>query len=525
MSNTKHSQIDWTTFTATLLAILLACIPILTMQETAAEAISLAFDFITTNLGFVYIWFACGAVIFLAWLAFGRFGQVRLGDEDTEPEFKTRSWVGMLFCAGVGAGMLYWAVIEWGYYIDAPPFGLEARSTAAVEWAASYGIFHWGITGWCFFCLPTLAIAYPYYVRKIPYLRLSTACHSFLGPEGVNSKRARLIDFFYMLNLIGGSGTSLGLSTPMIAANLAELFNVPQTFVLEVAVVFICIAIFATSSFLGLQNGFKKLADLNMLIALALLFFVLAVGPTLFILKTGTNSIGLVLQNFIRMNTWTDPASNSRFVESWTIFYWAWWVAYGPFVGIFVTRISRGRTIRQVVLGMITFGSLGAALFFMVFGNYALFLELNNILPVTQIMKEVGEAAAITQVMVSLPMGKLALAAFCLVSIIFLATTYDSASFTLASVATRELKAGDNPARWNRVFWAFALGVLPVTLMFIDGGLKVILSATIVVSIPLLVVGVLMSVCLYRSLSEDHDEKRASIPEPSTDALPDTVTA
>jgi len=406
----------------------------------------------------------------------------------------------------VGAGLLYWAVIEWGYYINTPPYGLEPRSNDAIEWAASYGLFHWGISGWAFFCMPTLAIAYPYYVRKVPYLRLSTACISYL-PNGVNSKRGRFIDFLYMLNLIGGTGTSLGLSSPMIAASFAELLGLEHNFILEVMVVIFCIAIFGTSAYLGLQKGFKKLADLNMIVAMALLFFVLAVGPTLFILKMGTNSIGLVLQNFIHMNTWTDPVGNSGFVENWTIFYWAWWIAYGPFVGIFVTRISRGRTIRQVIGGMITFGSLGAALFFIVFGNYAMHLELTGILKVTEVMKEVGEAAAITQVFTTLPFGQVALAAFALVAVIFLATTYDSASFTLASVATARLEAGENPARWNRVFWACALGVLPITLMFIDGGLKVILSTTIVVSLPLLFVGILMCFSLVKMLREDFDRQ------------------
>jgi BCCT family betaine/carnitine transporter len=398
--------------------------------------------------------------------------------------------------------LLYWAVIEWGYYIDKPPYGLEPRSTAAIEWAASYGIFHWGMTGWAIFCVPTLAIAYPYYVRRIPFLRLSTACSAYL-PHGVASRRGRFIDFFYMINLIGGTGTSLGLSTPMIAANAAELFGLEHDFALEVAVVLICIAIFGTSAFFGLKRGFKRLADATMIFAFVLLFFVLAVGPTMFILKMGTNSIGLVLQNFIRMNTWTDPVANSGFVENWTIFYWAWWMAYGPFVGIFVTRISRGRTIRGVILGMLTFGSIGAALFYVVLGNYAMYLDLNGVLDVSHLMASGREPEAITRVVTSLPLGKLALAVFGAVATLLLATTYDSASFTLASVSTMRLEAGRNPARWNCVFWACCLGILPVTLMFIEGGIKVVLSATIVFSLPLIGIGVLMCMSLVKMLRED----------------------
>ncbi|MDH5500590.1 MAG: BCCT family transporter [Gammaproteobacteria bacterium] len=498
-----EKKIDRTMFAATVATILLLCVPVALAPVRSADLITQAYAAITGRFGILYLLYGIGTLGFLLYLAFGRFGKVVLGGRDDHIEFPTHSWVAMLFCAGVGAGLLYWAVIEWGYYIDAPPFGLEPRSAEAIEWSASYGLYHWGLTAWALYCLPTLAIAYPYYVRKIPYLRLSTACNELL-PNGVNSRRGRLIDFLYMLNLIGGTGTSLGLSTPMIAASFARMTGMSHDFLLEVSVVVFCIAIFGTSAWLGLQKGFRRLADINMIVALALLFFVLAVGPTLFILKTGLNSIGLVLQNFVRLSSWTDPVGNSGFVESWTVFYWAWWIAYGPFVGIFVTRISRGRTIRQVIGGMLTFGSLGAAMFFIVLGNYALHLELSGLLPVTSLMKEPGEAAAIAEVFMTLPLGYLALAAFFVVAVVFLATTYDSASYTLASVSTARLEAGENPLRWNRVFWACALGVLPITLMFVDGGLKVVLSATIVVSLPLLLVGVLMAMSLIRSLRADH---------------------
>jgi BCCT family betaine/carnitine transporter len=499
---TPELRTDWIMFVATLGVILLACVPLIGFGDRAGPAITTAYDAITKQFGVFYLWYGTGLVIFLLWLAASRYGKVRLGDPNGRPEFSTRSWVAMLFCAGVGAGLLYWAVIEWSYYIDAPPYGLDARSGTAIEWAASYGLFHWGVTGWAIFCLPTLAIAYPYYVRKVPYLRLSTGCSAYL-PQGVTSGRGRLIDFLYMVNLIGGTGTSLGLSTPMIAASFAALSGLEHNFTLEVSVVLFCIAVFGTSAYLGLQSGFRRLADANMIIAIGLLVFVLVAGPTLFILKMGTNSIGLVLQNIIRMNTWTDPVAQSGFVESWTVFYWAWWIAYGPFVGIFVARISRGRTIREVIGGMLTFGSLGAWTFFIVFGNYAMHLELTGLLDVTALVREGKEALAITRVFTSLPLGTSALAAFAVVAVVFLATTYDSASYTLASVSTQRLRAGTDPARWNRVFWACALGVVPITLMFIEGGLKVILSATIVVSLPLLLVGVLMCLSLLRMLRED----------------------
>ncbi|MDP7691665.1 MAG: BCCT family transporter, partial [Vicinamibacterales bacterium] len=209
------------------------------------------------------------------------------------------------------------------------------------------------------------------------------------------------------------------------------------------------------------------------------------------------------LAEFIRMNSWTDPFTDSGFVERWTIFYWAWWVAYGPFVGLFVTRISRGRTLRQVILGMIGWGSLGSALFFMVMGNYGLHLELTGVLGVSGLLDAEGAPTAIVAMLDQLPAPGLVVGVFCLVCVVFAATTYDSASYTLAAAVTRRLAAGDDPPRWHRLFWAVALTLLPLTLMFV-GGLEVMQTATLVASLPILVVGVFMSIALVKQLARDH---------------------
>jgi BCCT family betaine/carnitine transporter len=498
----QRLKTDWPMFGLTLAVILMACIPIFGLGRGAEAAITDAYDGLTRHFGVLYLWYGFGTLVFLGWLAASRYGRVRLGDPGSRPEFRTASWLAMMFCAGVGAGLLYWSIIEWGYYIGKPPYGFEPRSPEAIEWAASYGLFHWGPTGWAIQCLPSLAIAYAYYLRKVPYLRLSTGCSALL-PEGVTGARGRGLDFLYMLSIIGGAGTSLGLTTPMIAAAVADLAGLDHDFALDVAVVVACIAIYGTSAWLGIERGFKRMADATMALALLFLLFVLVVGPTLFILKMSTNSIGLVLQNFLRMNTWTDPVRDAGFVENWTVFYWAWWIAYGPFVGLFVTRISRGRSLREIIVGMLSFGTLGAGVFFMVLGNYAMHLDIAGILPVTDMVAAQGEAEAIASVIASLPASPVALFAFVLVAIVLLATTYDSASYTLASVSTQRLEAGRNPARWNRLFWACALGIVPVTLIFVEGGIKVVLSATIVVSLPLIAVGVLLAVSLLRMLRQD----------------------
>ena len=498
----EQSRIDWPSFIACVAIIVVVGLTLLVAPDAAAERLNAIYEFIAVEFGIFYLLASVAAIGFLVWLASSRFGNVRLGDDDSEPEFRTLSWVAMLFCAGVGAGLMYWCATEWAWYFDSPPFGAEPRSPEAAEWASTYGLFHWGFTAWAFYCLPAIAIAYPFYVRKKDVLRFSLSCDELLGGRE-HGPFARFIDFLFMIALIGGAATSLGFSSPMIAACLAWLFGVETSFSLEVIVVAICVGLFVFSVWLGLKRGIKRLSDINMALALGLLLFILVVGPTVFLLKTSLNGLGVMTQNFVRMNFWTDPFTDSGFVESWTIFYWAWWIAFAPYVGLFITRISGGRTIRQVITGMLIFGSLGSWIFYMVIGNYSLFLQLEGGLDFVGVMNSVSGNAAIVAMLETLPLAVLVVLVFAVVSIVFAATTYDSASYSLASGATLHLSAGDDPARWHRVFWAFALAVLPVALMFI-GGLKAMQSVLLVVSLPILVVGILMSVSLVKALRADH---------------------
>jgi BCCT family betaine/carnitine transporter len=497
-----QSKIDWPSFIATVAMILIVCVPLALAGESAATFLQQVYAFISEQFGILYLLAAVAAVGFLVWLAFSRFGDVRLGDD--EVEFSQMSWIAMLFCAGIGAGLMYWCVIEWSYYYDTPPFGVEPHSTAAAEWASTYGMFHWGVTAWAFYCLPAIAIAYPYYNRKLDILRFSVSCNWFLkGRE--HGPVARAIDFLFMVAMIAGAATGLGFSTPMIAECLSWLFDVEHTYELEVGVMLICVTLFVFSVWLGLQKGIKRLSDINLILAIGLLLFILFAGPTLFLVKTSLNGVGLMTQNFIRMNFWTDPFTNSGFVESWTVFYWAWWVAFAPYVGLFITRISRGRTIKQVIKGMLIFGSLGCWVFYMIIGNYSMFLQLNDIVDVLATVKTVDGSAAIVATLESLPLAPAVITVFTLMSIIFAATTYDSASYTLASSATLHLSAGEDPARWHRVFWAFALAVMPITLLYV-GGKDTITVMLLITSMPILIVGVFMSYALVKSLQHDIPE-------------------
>ncbi|MEM5517796.1 BCCT family transporter [Henriciella sp. AS95] len=498
----KTHQTDWVAFSAASFLVLAVCVALLAQPSTGAVVLPAIYDWIATELGPLYLLAGTATIIFLAWLAFSRFGHVRIGGADAKAEFSKVSWAGMLFCAGVGAGLMYWAAIEWAYYLDTPPFGIEARSRESLQWASAYGLFHWGPSAWAFYCLPTLAIAYAYHNRKSPYLRLSAGCAGFsaLAP---NTPGGRAIDLIFMISLLGGAGSSLGFTTPMIAALIARMLGIETSFQLEVIAMVVIIALFATSAAVGIKQGIKRLTDLNVWLLFGFLAFVLFSGPTVWLIKTAINATGLVAQNFIRLNSWTEPFGTTDFVKDWTIFYWAWWIAYGPVVGLFVARISRGRTLREIIFGMLGFGTLGAGLFFVILGNYGLWLETVGGIDISSYIDESGGSAAIVEMIYQLPLPALAAGVFCVAAIVFSATTYDSASYILASNATKSLPAGDDPAIWQRLFWALMLGLLPLSLLFV-GGQRVVQTAALIASVPLILIGVVMAWSLVRKLKADH---------------------
>ena len=494
------ASIDRPVFAISLACVVGASVPMILYPDAAAGVVDTLYDWIARELGLFYQWATIFATGFLGWLAFSRHGAKVLGGE-AKPEYGTVSWMGMLFCAGIGSGLLYWSGVEWASYVDQPPFGVAPESTEALEWAATYGIFHWGISAWCLYCLPTVAIAWPYYRYRLRYLRLSGALTGLFGRQFSDTPWGRLVDLFFILAMVGGTGTSLGLATPMLGAVAARLLGIEESFGLTMTIAAICVLLFAGSVYMGLERGIRRLSNVNVALAGIFLGWVLITGPAIFALELGTASVGLMLQEFVRMNTWTDPLLDTGFIEDWTVFYWAWWIAYGPFMGLFVTKISRGRTLRSVILGMIGFGTLGCTLFYVIWGNSVMWMDMNEGLGFLELVRDGRPATAIATAVGSLAGGPMPLAVFLLLGLIFVATTYDSASYSIAASATRNLAPGTDPSPPHRVFWALTLALLPVGLVIIDT-MSAAKSATLVASLPLLGVFALMSVSLIRSLRE-----------------------
>ena len=492
-------EIDFTIFVPTILIIVILTALIVSNPERATGLVNGLMSAITGNFSWLILGVNFATLAFLLWLAFGKYKNVKLGD--TKPEFSTFSWIAMLFCGGIGVSIMYWGAIEWAFYVQTPPFGVEPFSAEAFEWASAYGMFHWGPGAWAFYCLCGIPIAYVCYVRRKPVIRLSAACEGILGKhtEGFWGKA---IDVFSLVGLLGGIATALGLGTPLVTAGLADIFGVPDSFATQMIVIMVWVVAFGMSTYMGINKGIKNISNINVWATFAVLAFILFAGPTRFILDNTMQGVGIMGQNFLRMSFYTDPIRQTGFAQDWTVFYYFWWLASGPFMGLWVARISKGRTFREMVLAQLLWGTLGCVVVFGVLGNFAMDLQLTGALDVTGIMAESGGFVAVVEVIKMLPLGKIMLPIFILVAALFCVTTMDSAAFTLAMVSSRAKDENHDPARWFRMIWVVALAAFPVCLLLM-GGLEPVQTAVIVLGFPLLFIFILLMISFKRMLNKD----------------------
>mgnify|MGYP000182030614 CR=1 FL=1 len=492
---------DWSIFIPAVILVSIISISLVLFPEHTAAKAQAVVVWIRVHLTWLYLVAALAGLLFSCWLAFGPFGHIKLGLKNEAPEYSDLHWVAMMFTAGIGAALISWGFAEPIFYVQSPPMGVEPHSAAAVAWAHVYPMFHWGIMPWAIYTLPTIPVAYMLYVRRAPMLRISATCEAVLPQTGRKTIMS-MLDTLIILGIVGGTATALGLGVPMLSAFIAEIFGLDDSLMIKLGVLVLWTLLFGASAYRGLKKGIKVLADINMVLAGMAMLFVIVAGPTLFILSLTVNSLGLFIDNFFIMSLWTDPINKSGFPEEWTMFYWAWWLAYAAFIGLFFGRISRGRTIRQVVLGVIGWGSLGTCSFLAIAGGYSLYLETQDVFSLSQTLTNQGMSVLVTQVISQLPSGKAVLILFAILSIVFFATTLDSAAYVLASICTQNLPSNEEPPKSSRLIWAFALAALTAGLI-ISGGLGTIQSATIISSLPLIPIIFLMCFSLLKWLKQD----------------------
>lgn len=439
----------------------------------------LALNTVSRLFGWFYMFSVFGFVVFLVALALSKYGKIRLGPQDCKPSYSFFSWVSMLLAAGFGVGLVFYGMAEpMTHYLN-PPYGMvEPESTASARLAIQYSFFNWGIHQWAAFSVVGLIIAYFQFRKDQPGL-VSVVMQPVISKRPKLRNFAPALDVFAVVATVMGVATSIGLAVLQINGGLKAVFGVEESMLWQFIIMGAMFLCYMASAWGGLDKGIKRLSNLNMVVCFLLMFYVLFTGPTLAILKTFTLGIGDYLQNFIGMSLRTSPYEGSDWATSWTIFYWAWVIAWSPFVGTFVARVSRGRTIKEYVFGVLFVPPLLACLWIGIFGGAALNMELTGDVGLAAATEE-NITGALFQMFDLMPFTNVLSIVALFLIFIFLVTSADSATYIVAQMTDG---GSLNPPLAKRITWGLLIAAICLTLL-IAGGLKGLQAAAVLSALP-----------------------------------------
>lgn len=469
--------------------------------------------FIIEGFGWTFVVSTALFLIFAVFLALSRFGRIRLGRDEDRPEFSTTSWICMMFSVGMGIGLMFWGVAEPVSHFGAPPHGLaEPQSREAALLAMQYAYFHWALHPWAIYAVVGLAIAYFSYRKGLPIL-ISSAFTPLLG-DRVNGPIGKAIDVLAIIATLFGTATSLGLGAQQIASGMNFLWGTGESVTLSLGIIAVLSVLFILSAVSGVGKGIQFLSNMNMIVAVLLLAFLAAIGPTIFIFDTFAASLGDYLTNLVSMSFKTAAFADGDWLGAWTIFYWAWWISWAPFVGVFIARISKGRTIREFVTGVLLIPSAVTFVWFTIMGGTALHSELAGAGGLVEAVNDQGSAISLFALLAQYPFA--ALTSFVA---IFLVAVFFVSGADAGSVVMGMLSSGGtlNPRPGVVVLWG-ALAGLSACVLLVMGGLGGLQTASIIAAAPFLVVMVGLCASLWRALL-DEIEGRAVAPTPRDEDL------
>ncbi|MDR6756949.1 choline/glycine/proline betaine transport protein [Mycoplana sp. BE70] len=464
--------------------------------EVAAALFKRANDWIIAELGWFYMLAVGGFVIFLLFLAISPLGRVKLGPDEAEPDYSYSTWVAMLFSAGMGIGIVFYGVAEPIMHFSAPP-DAEPRTAQAARDAMEVTFFHWGVHAWAIYAVMGLALAYFGY-RKDEPLVIRSAFRPLLG-DRINGPLGDVIDIFAVVGTLAGLATSLGLGVAQLNATGTYLFGLAQNLETQLVLIAIVTGLATVTVATGLDNGIRRLSEMIIIVSFILMFLILVLGPTRFLLQAFVENIGLYLNGFVARTFHIYAYEPTEWLGSWTLFYWGWWISWSPFVGLFIARISRGRTIRQFLLGVLFAPAGFSFIWFTVFGDVAIWLDRN--VADGQITRTVTEnmPIALFTVFEYLPWSTFLAWLTGLLVAVYFVTASDAGALVIAMITSQ---GDEEPVLWLRVFWSLVCGGVAACLL-LAGGLDAVQMAAVIAALPLSVLMVLMCYGIWKALSDE----------------------
>lgn len=500
-------RLDWFITLIPFLCIVILCIWFVRNPEQSSQLLASIRSLLGDQMGSYYLLIGLGVFFCSLYMAFSRFGNIRLGDLE-KPEYTFFQWGSMMFTAGLAADILFYSCCEWILYANEPHI---EEMGGIQEWASTYPLFHWGPIPWSFYLVLAVAFGFMLHVRKRTKQKFSESCRPILGKR-VDGWNGKIIDFIAVIALLAGTATTFSLATPLLSMAISRVTGIPQSIALTIFILIAICCIYTFCVYLGMK-GVQLAASCCVYLFFTLLAYVFFLGgESRYIIETGLSSIGNLVQNFIGLSTWTDALRTSSFPQNWTIFYWSYWIVWCVATPFFIGSISRGRTVRQVVLGGYSFGLAGTFTSFIILGNYGMGLQMHGRLDLLSVYAKTGDLyAAIVSVLEQLPLPGLVLILLVLCMVTFYSTSFDSITLVAAAYSYKELKPNEEPNRNIKLFWSIMLILLPIALIFSENSMANLQTVSIIAAFPLGIIIILILGSFFKDadayLKEKQNEK------------------
>lgn len=486
----RWKQIDPATTIIPMIAIAILCLYFVIDPSGSTTSLSNIRTFLGDRFGTYYLVVGLGVLIVSFYLSFSDIGSIVLGGQDEKPEYSFWLWGAMVFTCGLAADILFYSLCEWIYYAQEPHI---TELGSIQDWASAYPLFHWGPIPWSFYAVLAACFGFMLHVRDRKKQKYSEACRPLLK-EWTDKLPGKFIDVLAVFALIAGTATTFSVATPLLSRAITTLFGgEPTKWLTIIILVAVCIT-YTTSVMHGIQ-GVAKLSNICMYIFGALLLYVLVFGgEAQYIIETGFTAVGNVLQNFIALSTWTDALRTSSFPQNWTIFYWAYWMVWCVASPFFMGSVSRGRTVKQVILGSYLFGVTSTIVSFIILGNYGLGLQMHGTFDAIGYYLSNGENlyATVIAIIQTLPLYQIVLVLLVLSMVAFYASSFDSITLVACQYSYKEVKDGQEASIQMKLFWTILLILLPIALIFSEGSMNNLQTVSIIAAFPIALVIILI---------------------------------
>ncbi|WP_442110480.1 BCCT family transporter [Pseudomonas sp. NUPR-001] len=502
---TERVRVNSVVFITSALLILVLTALLIAVPEKAGEVLNVAQTWLTRSFGWYYMLVIGGYLLFVIVLAFSNFGKLKLGGKDDKPDFSYGAWAGMLFSSGIGISLLYFGASEPLDHYFNPPEGASATAEAARQ-GLQLTFLHWGLHGWAIYALVGLAVGYFAYRHNQP-LALRSALYPLMGERWVKGGAGHAVDIFGMFVTLLGLVTNLGIGSMQVASGLEYLFGMDHSNTNLLIVILVMATVATVAAVSGVENGIRRLSNLNIVLFSGLLIFVLLAGDTLhllngFVQNVGDYLNGIVLKTFDLYVYESEAGKSERWLGLWTVFYWAWWISWGPFVGMFIARISKGRTVRELVAGVLLI-PLGFTLAWLsIFGNTALDLVMNH--GAVELGKTALEqpSMSIYQLLEFFPAAKIVIGVAVFVGFVLFLTPADSGAVMMANLSCKGGQVDEDAPHWMVVFWSVVITLVTIGLLF-AGNFAAMQTMVVLAGLPFSVVLVLFMFGLYKAMKQD----------------------